>query len=428
MKRVAIIGAGLSGLSLGYLLKQKKYHVDIFERDPVAGGYAGSLKINGFVIEKGPNSFLDNDPSFIKLVEELGLQKVYSNSSSKARYLYVDKTVHKVPLGPAALIGSRLLTFREKMSLLSALFKNSTPAEKKETVTEFLSRQVGSSIAQKIGRPIITGVFGGDANILDVADSFPKWIEAEKKHGSLFKGMKAGGRRPQLFTFPGGASDLTQALESKLKGSLHLNERVMGMSANRNVRTPKRFESYDNVVFCGSWSALSQIQTPASQEPHLKTLAQATAPMVSLSLAIKGESPIKGFGMLTHPEEGLKTLGILCPGEIFPDRAPAGYSLLTLIMGGALFPNLASRPEAEILNTAKSELKTVFNRDFLIERHWCFKWPEGISQYTSETSEMRKALVAKLELDSGLIVHSHAIGGVSVSDCIRKSYELAARL
>lgn len=429
MKRVAIIGAGLSGLSLGYLLKKKKYHVDIFEREPTAGGYAGSLRSNGFIVERGPNSFLDNDKAFISLVDELGLKKIPANSHSKNRFLYHGKSIHKIPLSPSSLLSSKLMTFGQKFSFMSSLLKNTSEPTASETVFDFLQRQFGAAAADKLGRPMIVGIFGGDAKKLAVAEAFPKWLELEKTHGSLFKGMRASSNgRPQLFTFPGGSGDLVQALESKLKGSLHLNERAMGMSANKNVRTPKRFESYEHVVFCGSWSALAQIQTPASQEPELKTVSQATAPVVSLSFAVKGPSPINGFGMLIHPDEGFKTLGILCPSEIFPERAPQGYSLLTLIMGGSFFPQLASRPEAEIVQTAKDELNKIFGHPVNIERYWCFKWPEGITQYTQDTTTLRKNLTDKIAASSGLIIHSHAFGGVSVADCIRKSYELAEKI
>jgi oxygen-dependent protoporphyrinogen oxidase len=429
MKRIAIIGAGLSGLSLGYLLKKKKYHVDIFEREITAGGYAGSIKANGYLVERGPNSFLDNDPKFLSLIDELGVKRVPASNRSKSRYLYVGKSIHKVPTKPFELLKTNLIGFGEKIELVKKLMGNSGTTKEQETVSEFLDRQFGKVISDKIGRPVIVGIFGGDAKNLSVQDSFPKWIDHEKTHGSLFKGVKAkAGSHPKLFTFPGGTSDLIAALEAKLKGSLHLSERVMGMSANRNVRTPKRFESYDNVIFCGSWAALAQIQTPASQEPDLKLLSQATAPVVSLSLGLKEPSPIQGFGLLIHPDEQFKTMGVLCPSEIFADRAPKDHALLTLIMGGSFHPSLATRPESEIIQTAREELKKLFGKELAIERHWCFKWPEGITQYTTATSSIRHALASKLETNFGLIIHSHAFGGVSVADCIRKSHELAERL
>lgn len=426
--RIAIVGAGLSGLSLGYFLKSKGHHVDIFERELQAGGVAGSLQSNGFVVERGPNSLMTNNLHFNRLVDELGLQRIFASSASKSRYVYLEGRLRKIPLGPAALIKSDLFSFSEKWRIVQEMFKKHSSSPPGESVYGFLERHFGAAVAHRVGLPMVVGVFGGDARELAIADAFPKALEFEKSRGSLLKGMKSGGPRPRLFTFQGGTGELVRALEQKLKGHVHLGERVMGMSPTKQIRTPRRFEQYEHVVFASSWSALAQIQTPASQEVELPKMATVTSPVVSLSFAIKGNAPFEGFGVLIHPDHKMKTLGILCPSNIFPNRAPAGSTLLTLVMGGVFYPQLASRPESEIRTVAIQEMQTVFGNLPAIEKAWCFKWPEGITQYTIQSSSVREALVRRLEQQCGLIIHSHAFGGVAVADCISKSHELCERL
>lgn len=428
--RFAIIGAGVSGLSLGYFLKKQGHHVDVFEREPIAGGVAGSVRWNGFVVEKGPNSLLDAEPAFVELIQELGLSVVEANVESKKRFLYLNGELQQIPMSPGGLFSSKLLSWSDKWKLISERFRSHDHSPPEETVYEFAARHFGAAVAERLALPMVVGVFGGDARKLKIADAFPKVVQLEKEHGSLIKAMAASGsgKRTKLITFPGGVQDLIDALSAKLGPSLRLGERVMGMSPTKQVRTPKRFDQYDQVIFASGWPALQQIQTAASADPALATLAKVVAPVVSLSLALEGPSPIQGFGALIHPESQLKTLGVLCPSQIFKGRAPEGKSLLTLIMGGTFHPELAMRPESEILNHAMSDLRKIFGSVPQVSKHWCFRWHEGITQYEVSVSQLRSSLVERVRQDVGLIIHSHGDGGVSVPDCIRKSKELAEAL
>ena len=74
-KRIAIIGGGISGLTLAYrLTQQKKFDIDLYERSQRTGGTIQTEIKDGFIFEKGPDGFLQLNPSVTNLAKELGIE------------------------------------------------------------------------------------------------------------------------------------------------------------------------------------------------------------------------------------------------------------------------------------------------------------------------------------------------------------------
>jgi oxygen-dependent protoporphyrinogen oxidase len=112
MKKVVIIGGGVSGLTVAYVLQSKNKNLDItvLESDGRTGGKIWSEKVDGFLCEKGPNGFLDNKPKTLELCKSLGIEPVRSNENSKKRFIYVNKKLNALPESPPAFIKSDLIS------------------------------------------------------------------------------------------------------------------------------------------------------------------------------------------------------------------------------------------------------------------------------------------------------------------------------
>jgi len=109
MKKITIIGGGISGLAALHFLKQRlgdSVELTLLEKDPRAGGKIQSQRADGVCFEMGPNGFLDNQPATLRLIDELGLtpELIEANASSKRRYIQMQGILHKLPMDPVSLI------------------------------------------------------------------------------------------------------------------------------------------------------------------------------------------------------------------------------------------------------------------------------------------------------------------------------------
>ncbi|MBX9769297.1 MAG: protoporphyrinogen oxidase, partial [Bdellovibrionales bacterium] len=172
---VAIIGGGLSGLSLAYQLHCRGVPFVLYEASDHLGGAARTIQESDYIVEQGPNGFLNNAPATLDLLTSLGLsdQIVEASSEANARYIWSDETLHRVPTSPIALFTSSLIPFRSKLRLLSEPFRTHEVGKPTESISEFFSRHFDSEVATKIAAPFVIGVFAGDANLLSIRECFP---------------------------------------------------------------------------------------------------------------------------------------------------------------------------------------------------------------------------------------------------------------
>src|SRR5436305_2029955 len=194
MARVVIVGAGVSGLSLAYRLRQAdpSAELTVLEADGRVGGKVWTERRDGFTVEAGPNGFLDAKPSTIDLTRDLGLADRLlpaSASSARRRYLFLDGRLQPLPAGPLALLRSPLLSLRGKLELLGEPFRRRRRGRGPESVAAFARRRAGREAADVFADALVTGIHGGDPALLDVRAAFPRLTELESAHGSVVRGV-----------------------------------------------------------------------------------------------------------------------------------------------------------------------------------------------------------------------------------------------
>src|SRR5580704_17684102 len=89
MKSVAIIGAGITGLTAAFYLKRAGIPVTVYEAGQRAGGVIQSLRRHGFLAEFGPNTILETSPRIAQLIRDAGLESRRLNSDPAAEARYV---------------------------------------------------------------------------------------------------------------------------------------------------------------------------------------------------------------------------------------------------------------------------------------------------------------------------------------------------
>jgi len=185
MKKIAVIGGGLSGLTVAYALlnKNKDLDITVFESDSRPGGKIWTDKSDGFLCEKGANGFLDNKPHTLELCKSLGIEPVRSNKNSKKRFIYLNGRLNALPESPLSFIKSDLLSWGGKLRML--LEYNAPKGPEDETVADFIIRRLGKEALEKLIDPMCSGIYAGDPYKMSIKSCFARIKELEQVYGGL---------------------------------------------------------------------------------------------------------------------------------------------------------------------------------------------------------------------------------------------------
>lgn len=464
MKKIGIIGAGISGLTLAWKLKQAGNDVTVFEASSEPGGAIRSHRVDGWLAEAGPNSIQDSDASVTELVESLGLSHrlLEASTEAKRRYIVRYNRPQLVPNSPITAIRTPLFTWKAKLGILAEPFRpvlNDSSID--ESLASFVRRRLGSEFLDYAINPMVGGIFAGNPERLSVGHAFGKVKALEDEFGSLIKGAvgrmrqrKKSGEKPhkkRVLSFPNGLSELTSELASKLGPNLHLNSPITSItrhpnntyslsisSQNPNERSPVLplssshstnspfTTTYSQIVFSGTTHALESIHFEGFDGLPDSSLAQLPyAPVTSLTLGFPRDAishPLDGFGVLVPEKESLNILGCLFTSSIFPDRAPDGHVTLTVFIGGMRSPELVDLSEDEIKKLALKDLDLLLGvKSDPIFSHFT-RWNKAIPQYETGFGAFLEIMDTIEEKNPGFYLVGNFRTGISLDACIRHSW------
>jgi oxygen-dependent protoporphyrinogen oxidase len=475
---VVVIGAGISGLVCAYRLKRLGLDVALVEKSGRVGGVIQSERIDGYLIERGPNSSQGTD-ELVALVDELGISEELVEGDPKApAYVYFGGRLHPVPSGLGAFFRSKLLSLPGKLRILKEPFIAVRRVDSEESVASFARRRIGREAAERMVAPFVSGIYAGDAEQLSVQAAFPRLATLETGYGGLFRGMfakarearrapkdasavldKAAPTRRRLCSFRSGMAFLPATLASNLGEDLLTGCAELRM-ANRELRIEEtlrdqarddsqsavgspqskgfsvEFERADNyhkltcdhLVIATPANAASTLIASISGELS-RLLEQITyPPLATVSLAYPEsaiETPLDGFGFLVPPSEQMNILGCVWNSSLFEDRAPEGKSLITVFMGGARNPALARLADAELVSTAHGELQKVLRISSEPRVVGITRYERSIPQYNLGHFARVQEIERLLGDLSGLRIVGNYLHGVSTGDCIKEADRVA---
>ncbi|HET9529611.1 MAG TPA: protoporphyrinogen oxidase [Blastocatellia bacterium] len=454
---VVVIGAGLAGLVCAYRLKSLGLDVAVLENSGRVGGVIQSERIDGYLIERGPNSSQGTE-ELMAIVEELGIMEHVAEGDPKApAYVFFNRQLHAVPAGPGAFIKSKLLSARGKLRILAEPAVPVRRSDKEESVASFARRRIGSEAAERMVKPFVSGIYAGDAERLSVQAAFPRLANLESRYGGLIRGTMAKARearqarksaaavldkaaptRRRLVSFQGGMSFLTDTLAARIGEDLVTGTsdlrfeisdsreefRVVFDHSGSNQRVAAR-----QVVVAAPSFAAAKLVAPVSNELSGLLEAIEYPPLAILYLsydksAIK--NPLIGFGFLAAPSEGLNILGCVWNTSLFKDRAPEGRALMTVFIGGARNPEAARLGDAELASVAHGELRSILGISGEPRVVAITRWERAIPQYNLGHRARVERIERLLEQMPGLSLIGNYLHGVSTGDVIKEA-DRAAR-
>ena len=457
MKRIAIVGGGISGLTVAYSLINRGEELDVmvFESESRAGGKICTDRGGGFLFERGANGFLDNKPKTLDLCNELGITPLRSNENAKKRYIFSGGELKALPESPPAFLRSNLISWRGKLRMLYELIAPRGPEE--ETVSDFILRRLGREALEKLIDPMVSGVFAGDPYRMSIKSCFPRIKELEKEYGSLIRAMiriskerkKSKGSGVSvappgnLTSFYDGAQTITDALALLLGDRLKLGVSVKGLARlGGSARGGKKGNSYQLHTSSGVFDAeVVVLASPAFVSSEIlknidgnisKNLAEIPYPPLSIVCfgyeRGKVGHPLNGFGFLTPHIEGRRILGSLWDSSIFPNRAPDGHILLRTMVGGSKSPEFAMLDDDKLVSTVFDELNPIISLKGEPDLIRIYRWEKAIPQYLLGHGERLRTLDERLHSFPGLYLAGNALHGVGMNDCIENGYKVADRI
>lgn len=476
MKRVVVVGGGITGLTTALDVRaaaeQAGEAVDLTVLEAAArpGGNIRTERTDGYIIETGPNGFLDNAPKTLDLVHRIGLEDRLQRADEAAarRFIYRLGRLHEAPTGPLSFLRSSLLSPAGRLRLLAEPFARSRPDHVDETVHAFASRRIGREAASVLVDAMVSGVFAGDVRQLSLRSSFPRMAAMEAEHGGLVRAMiarmkerkaarreaderRARGEDVEAMTRPGGPAGPGGTLTSFRDG---LDAFIDGLAAALGegvVRTDSPVSGVEPGdrprqwrVRLASGEAVAAdvvvMTLPAPRAAPLLggvdgALAEVVAEIRTAGLAVVATAydaatipPVGGFGFLVPRGEDLRILGCLWDSSIFPGRAPEGKVLLRSMIGGAHDPAAVSEDEPALVARVRRDLAAAMGIEADPELVRVYRWPLGIGQYHVGHQARLDRIHDRLREHPGLRVAGSSYYGVSMNACIEKASEQAAEI
>jgi oxygen-dependent protoporphyrinogen oxidase len=444
MKKVIVIGGGISGLTTAFWLMKNGINVKLLEKNNYVGGSIKTEVINGFMIEHGPNSTLETTPLIDKLLGELGIkeEKLYATDEANKRFILRSGKLYPLPLNPFSFLFTGLFSPLAKLRLIKEPFINSKSTET-ETIAEFTKRRLGNEFLDYAINPFIAGVFAGDPQSINVKTAFPKLYELEQDYGSLIKGaIRSSHKRKKseekskqsarTFSFKKGMQTLVDSIYDKLKNNIVTGVEMIDLrKAEQNKYDIEYHVNGQNIK---DTSEAIVISTQAHETTNFvknfdKTLADEIGnvyyPPVNVIFTGFKKSNVRynleGFGYLIPEKENKQILGTLWNSVIFPGRAPEGYYALTSFIGGSRNPQLTQKDDEENLNITLSELDSIMGINVKPEIVKIIRWNKAIPQYNNNYAELTEKVGKLMDYNKGLYICNNFYKGISVSDCIKNS-------
>ena len=444
MKRICIIGGGISGLSIAGEKKKQGHLIKLLESENRLGGVIQSKRTKGFLLDYSANTLNIRLKKTRELLQDCDAWDacIDANSAANKRMIIRGGKLITLPHSLISFFSSSFLSLRGKLRMLAEPFISRSNQPDDESVASFIERRLGKEALDYAANPFLAGIYASKPESLNLNQAFPKLGEIEKKYRSLFLGfrkIKKSKENPnlekaRLVSFPNGMEELIIKLSDSLHDQIFLEHSVQRISPQnnrwivtfKNHKNEETDEVFDEVISTIPSHKIHSIDWNEVQGlNNISTLADAQHyPLALVYLGFKKEDishPLDGFGFLVPEVENLKILGTLFSSTLFPDRAPDGEVLLTTFVGGERNPALANLPTSSISNLVQNELSQLLG----IRGEPTFmevkRWPNAIPLPDRQMKERKRAAENLSLLNPGLQISGSFLTGVSLPNCLDAS-------
>ncbi|MGC1370912.1 MAG: protoporphyrinogen oxidase [Candidatus Sulfotelmatobacter sp.] len=464
MIRVAIVGGGISGLAAAFALEEHRragaVEYTLYESSPHLGGVLRTERIQGFVVEAGPDSFISEKPWAADLCRTLGLgdQLIGSNDADRKTYILVRGRLIPMPDGLMFMVPTKILptgfsplfSWGTKLRMAREFFHPPHAANGDESVAALVERHYGPQMVDRLADPLLSGVYGGDAANLSVRAVLPRFAEMERNHGSLGRAVLAARQKmlglakmdrakksaPQLFTsLKNGMQQLVETLVPRLnQASLITNGDVQSIRLEAGawiVSGETKSDRYQAVIVALPANAAAKLVSNCSPELAAELAQVGYSSSITVGLGYDRQvrqSLPPGFGFLVPRSEGKQLLAATFVHNKFPHRAPEGHALLRCFFAGSNAEKTWQLSDDAIIATVRNELQQILGLRAEPFFACVYKWKAVMAQYGVGHMERLDRIERLRQQLPGLALAGNGYRGIGVPDCVRSGQEAAKEL
>jgi oxygen-dependent protoporphyrinogen oxidase len=495
MKRVVIIGGGISGLAAAHHLLERnlesaeKINLTLLESRDRLGGIIQTHERDGFLLEGGPDSFISEKPAALDLAKRLGLASriIETNDEHRRSFIVRQGKLLPVPEGFHLLAPSCLWQFvksdifswsgKARMALDLILPRRAMNGNADdESLADFVRRRLGREALDRMAQPMVGGIYTADPEHLSLRATMPRFLEMERKHGSVIRALRQSGRSPTVsegsgtsgaryslfLSFDNGMQVLTDTIAERISNltsqladhrsagvekpgtganAIRLNTTVESISLSSAVpgnsspvwKVKTDHETLIADVVCLALPAYVSARLLGDVDHQLASELNGIsyASSATINLAYKRDDishPLNGFGFVVPFIEARSIIACTFSSVKFAARAPEGHVLLRAFVGGALQPEILKLADNELLSRVLKDLHDLLG----IQQAPLFtevsRWERSMPQYHVGHLEKVERIEERRAALPGLLLAGNAYTGLGLPDCIRSGEAIADEL
>ncbi|KAL2510434.1 Protoporphyrinogen oxidase 1 [Abeliophyllum distichum] len=465
-----IVGAGISGLCIAQALatKHRNSNLMVTEARDRVGGNITTVERDGYLWEEGPNSFQPSDPMLTMTVDSGLKDELVLGDPNAPRFVLWNGKLRPVPSKPTDLPFFDLMSIPGKLRAgFGAIGLRPSPPGHEETIEEFVRRNLGSEVFERLIEPFCSGVYAGDPSKLSMKAAFGKVWKLEQNGGSIIggtiKAIQEKSRSPKtprdprlpkpkgqtVGSFRKGLIMLPNAIFSRLGNKVKLSWKLSNITKSDNGEYTLLYETPDGMVSLQSKSVVMTVPSYVASSilyPLSAVAADALSkfyypPVAAVTVSYPKEAirdeclidgELKGFGQLHPRSQGVETLGTIYSSSLFPNRAPPGRILLLNYIGGATNTGIVSKTESQLVEAVDRDLRKMLINPSAQDPQvlGVRTWLQAIPQFNVGHLDVLEA--AKSALNDGgfkgVFLGGNYVSGVALGRCVEGAYEVAAEV
>jgi oxygen-dependent protoporphyrinogen oxidase len=471
MPKIIIIGGGIAGLAAAVHLKSgakaygKAVDVLLLEKNNRIGGKILTEKVNNYLIEGGPDSFLPEKIWSVNLARHLGLEPemLPSNDRFKGTFIYSRRRLHSLPEGVMLMVPtsfwpvakSNLISWPGKLRMGMELFMPKRISQDDESLASFVTRRLGRECLEKIAEPLVAGIHTSNPDNMSVLATFPRFAQMEQKSGSLILGMlsamknrphatlsgpssKSGSAKLTYFmSFKNGMQTLSQACADFIgQDSIRLNSEVRAIEPKGNkyavvLKNDEILEADHVMLAPAAYESAEMIKgMDANLSEQMNQIEWSSS--ATVSIAFKKEDvkvPLRGFGFIVPRVEGRRINAATYSSIKWSYRAPDDTILVRVFVGGGHHEELVHElDDPSMVRMVLEELDTVLGLKANPSFFMIYRWNRGMPKYTVGHLDRVALIDRKLKTHAGLHLIGCSYKGIGIGDCVHEAQIAAEKI
>ncbi|AYC30163.1 protoporphyrinogen oxidase [Paenisporosarcina cavernae] len=456
-KKIIIIGGGITGLSAAFYMqkeaREKGYPLEItlIESSPRLGGKIQTLRKDGFIVERGPDSFLARKVSFGQLAEDLGIEDQLVKNATGQAYVLVGEELHPIPAGSvmgipteiSPFVTSGLFSWSGKVRAAGDFVLPKSNIQGDQSLGHFFRRRFGNEVVENLIEPLLSGIYAGDLDRLSLQATFPQFEKVEQEHRSLILGTKrttpkspTKAKKEGIFrTFRDGLETIVESLEQALtdvqlyKGVRAERLQQVGEQVEITLNTGSTLQA-DGIILTtphGVTKSLLEEHGIMEEFEEMPSTSVATVAMAFKEDQVQISKD--GTGFVVSRNSDYSITACTWTHKKWPTTTPEGHVLMRGYVGRAGDEAIVDLSDKEIEKVVLDDLRKTTKIDgdplFTVVTRWKEAMPQYVVGHQDRVQRVKADLATKLP---HVKLAGSSYEGLGLPDCVDQGKAMTREL